>query len=97
MLHKPAATSGKDLAAAYKMRLGIWMFWPYAIAYGGFVAINLINPLLMEINVLGVNLATAYGFGLIVVALLEALVYDWLCRRMERKLNKPESKDKDGE
>lgn len=94
MLHKPAEPSEKDLAASYKMRLGIWMFLPYALVYAAFVAINLINPLVMEIDILGINLATAYGFGLIVVALLEALVYDWLCRRMERKLNKTVSKKK---
>ena len=34
----------------------------------------------------GMNLATVYGFALIVVALLQALVYDAFCRRRERQL-----------
>lgn len=97
MLHKPAAPVGKDLAASYKMRLGIWMFLPYALFYGGFVAINLINPLLMEITVLGMNLATVYGFALIIIALVEALVYDALCRRQERIMNQSQPASEGGE
>lgn len=96
MLHKPAAPVGKDLAAAYKMRLGIWMFWPYALFYGGFVALNLIDPMLMETTIMGLNLATVYGFTLIVVALIEALVYDGLCRRQERIVNMKQTTKKAG-
>jgi uncharacterized membrane protein (DUF485 family) len=87
MLHEPAAQSGKDLAASYKMRLGVWMFLFYSIIYAGFVAINLLNPLLMEKTILfGLNVAVVYGFGLIIIALLQALVYDWFCRRREREV-----------
>jgi hypothetical protein len=88
MLHEPATPVDKDLAATYKMRLGIWMFLFYSLFYAGFVAINLLSPLLMEATVLpGLNLATVYGFALILVALMEALLYDWLCRHRERVLN----------
>jgi len=88
MLHEPATPTGKDPAAAYKSRLGIWMFILYLLFYAGFVAINLLDPLAMENVVLwGMNLATVYGFALIIVALIEALVYDWLCRRRERALS----------
>jgi hypothetical protein len=31
----------------------------------------------------GLNLATVYGFALIIVALIEALIYDWMCRKKE--------------
>ena len=87
MLHEPAAQSGKDPAAPYKMRLGIWMFLAYAIAYAIFVGINLYNPLLMEVPVvLGLNLATVYGFGLIIVALVQALIYNMMCTRREQEL-----------
>lgn len=88
MLHEPAAQSGKDLAASYKMRLGVWMFLLYSILYGGFVAINLAKPLLMEETVFsGLNLAVVYGFGLIIIALIQALVYDAMCNRSERSAN----------
>ena len=35
---------------------------------------------LLEPTVGGINLAVLYGLGLIVVAFLLALLYDWLCR-----------------
>lgn len=89
MLHEPAKPVGDDPAGPYKMRLGLWMFLFYGLFYAGFVAINLIRPLLMEAIVLmGMNLATVYGFALIVVALIEALIYDYLCRREEHRLAK---------
>ena len=84
MLHEPASSGGKDAAASYKSRLGVWMFLLYALFYVGFVAINLYNPLLMEwIVVFGLNLATVYGFSLIIGALLLALIYDKMCRKKE--------------
>jgi cytosine/uracil/thiamine/allantoin permease len=82
MLHEPATPVGKDPAAPYKMRLGLKMFAVYALFYAGFVAINLLSPLTMAIIVFaGLNLATVYGFALIIGALVEALIYDALCRR----------------
>ncbi|MCU0485344.1 MAG: hypothetical protein MUC85_04470 [Anaerolineales bacterium] len=84
MLHKPATPVGKDPAGPYKMRLGIWMFVFYSVFYASFVAINLLNPMAMAAIVFaGLNLATVYGFALIIVALLEALVYDAMCRKKE--------------
>ena len=84
MLHKPATPVGKDLAGPYKMRLGIWMFVFYSLFYASFVAINLLSPMAMAAIVFaGLNLATVYGFALIIVALLEALVYDAMCRKKE--------------
>lgn len=88
MLHEPSAPVGKDPAQHYKMRLGIWMVIAYSLFYAGFVAINLSHPLLMEKTVFaGLNLATVYGFALIIVALLQALVYDAMCRNQEHKLS----------
>ena len=84
MHHEPATPAGKDPSGTYKMRLGIWMFVCYSLFYATFVAINLLNPLAMAAIVFaGLNLATVYGFSLIIVALIEALVYDWLCRKKE--------------
>jgi uncharacterized membrane protein (DUF485 family) len=69
------------------MRLGIWMFVFYALFYAGFVALNLIKPPAMGTLVFaGLNLATVYGFALIIVAFIEALVYDALCRKKEADL-----------
>ena len=92
MLHEPASPVGNDPAAAYKMRLGAWMVLLYSAFYASFVAINLMSPLLMEKTIFGgMNLAVVYGFALIIVALLQALVYDAMCRNRERKLGRLES------
>lgn len=88
MLHEPANAAGKDPAGPYKMRLGIRMFAFYGLFYASFVAINLIKPTAMEtILFAGLNLATVFGFVLIITALIEALIYDALCRKKEKELS----------
>ena len=94
MLHEPATPAGKDPAGPYKMRLGIRMFIFYSIFYASFVALNLLAPISMAtIVVAGLNLATVYGFALIIVALIEALIYDWLCRQKEALLSQTKNHD----
>ncbi len=88
MLHEPAAQNGEDHAADYKAGLGVKMFIVYALIYAAFVAINVISPTLMETHIfLGLNLASVYGFGLIVIALIMALVYNSMCSKKEAELN----------
>lgn len=61
-------------------RIGIWLFGVYLLLYGGFVLINTFSPHTMEATPIeGVNLAIIYGFGLIVAALVLALIYGWMC------------------
>jgi uncharacterized membrane protein (DUF485 family) len=87
MLHEPAARQSRDPAAAYKTSLGLKMFIFYSLFYGGFVAINLLAPVLMEARIaFGLNLASVYGFGLIVLALVMALIYNHMCGRREAAL-----------
>ena len=94
MLHEPATPAGKDPAGPYKMRLGLWMFLFYTIFYAGFVAINLLFPLAMGTIVLfGLNLVTVYGFGLIIGAFIQALIYDAMCRKKEAEFARAEGQD----
>jgi uncharacterized membrane protein (DUF485 family) len=87
MLHEPAGSTGRDPAASYKARLGLRMFAVYSVFYAGFVALNLLSPPTMATVVMGdLNLATVYGIALIVVALVQALVYNVMCRRKEAEL-----------
>ncbi len=87
MLHKPAEQSGKDPAAAFKTALGVRMFIGYAVIYAGFIGINVISPLSMESEVfMGLNLAVTYGFGLIVFALILAVIYNQICNNKEAEL-----------
>lgn len=85
MLHEPAAPVAEDTTIGYKTRLGTWMFLAYLLFYAGFVGCNPASPSSMEaIVLLGMNLATVYGFALIVVALILAVIYDQLCRAQEQ-------------
>ncbi len=69
------------LIAARNSRYGMALFLVYLVFYGGFVGLNAFAPSKMEITpLLGINLAILYGFGLIIVAMVLALIYSWLCR-----------------
>ncbi|MDO9695386.1 MAG: DUF485 domain-containing protein [Candidatus Latescibacteria bacterium] len=89
MLHGPARSSGPDPASGYKTRLGVVMFIIYCVVYAGFVMTNVVNEgrAMQTIVFAGLNLAVVYGFGLIIFALVLALIYNHLCTRKERELN----------
>jgi uncharacterized membrane protein (DUF485 family) len=77
----------KEIVTRYKQRLGLLMFGIYVLAYSGFVFTAVLNVQLMDIVLLaGLNLAVFYGIGLIVFAIVLALVYSLLCNRRERAL-----------
>jgi uncharacterized membrane protein (DUF485 family) len=62
-------------------RPGLVLFAVYLVFYGGFVLLAAFSPdSLAVLPWAGVNLAIWYGFGLILAALLLALVYGWICR-----------------
>jgi len=95
MLHEPAGNVEKDHATPYKTVIGVRMFVVYALVYLGFVAINVFKPALMETTVLlGLNLAVVYGFGLIILALVLALIYNLMCVKREKQVN---SQGREGE
>ena len=87
MLHEPAAKVGEDPAFPYKRRLGVRLFLVYALIYAAFIGLNVIKPTLTETLLFsGINLVAVYGFGLIIFALLLALVYSSMCSRREKSL-----------
>ncbi len=62
-------------------RIGLILFFVYLALYGGFVYLSAFQAESMESTpVAGLNLAVLYGFGLIIAALILALVYGWVCR-----------------
>ncbi len=98
MLHEPSGDCGPDYAVEYKARLGVRMFILYTAIYAGFVVVNVISPLSMEkIVFFGLNLAVVYGFGLIIFALILALIYNSMCGREEEKCRKIAENEKGGE
>lgn len=87
MGHGPAVKLGKDNASAYKTKLGVSMFVVYTIVYAIFVIINATNPKAMEKIVMGQTAAVLWGFGLIALALVQAVIYNHLCTKAEANLN----------
>ncbi|THB64405.1 MAG: DUF485 domain-containing protein [Gammaproteobacteria bacterium] len=86
--HGPAVKLGKDNATGYKSALGVKLFFVYLVVYIGFVAINVFKPELMEEVIGGQSVSIIYGFGLIILALIMALVYNAMCGKAEARLNK---------
>jgi len=70
--------------SARNARYGLVLFFIYLILYGGFMGLSAFEPQLMSKTPFGgVNLAIIYGFGLIVAALVLAVIYMVLCRTLE--------------
>jgi uncharacterized membrane protein (DUF485 family) len=78
-----AAKEQEDEAVVtHNTRMGVILCIVYVLFYGGFMALSAFWPEVMSKPfVSGVNLAVVYGFSLIVVALVLALVYMKLCRK----------------
>ena len=78
----------------FNTRLGLILFAVYLVLYLCFVLINAFAADVMDTIVLaGLNLAIVYGFALIVIALVLALVYGMMCRSepVEKKTKKSEA------
>ena len=83
--HKPPDSAEFDNAetTARNRRLGLVLFAIYLAIYSAFVLLNAFRPDLVEIEIGllgGVNVAVAFGMGLIATAFLLAILYGWLCR-----------------
>jgi len=65
----------------HNSRIGLVLFAVYLLLYGGFVFLSAFKADVMETTpIAGVNLAILYGFGLIIAALVLALIYGFLCK-----------------
>lgn len=77
-------SQGTVPAATATSRIGLALFWIYVLLYAGFMALVLFRPDLLSLRPFGgVNLAIAYGMGLIAGAFLLAIVYMAACRAVE--------------
>ena len=63
-----------------QQQIGLVLFFFYLLLYGGFVLLMAFD--VERLQVMGparINLAVWSGFGLIVLALVLALIYGWVC------------------
>jgi len=91
MEHGPASEWHQEESQGYKTRLGLIMFAIYTPIYFAFVAICVISPRLMAVNVGSLNVAIVYGFGIIILAIIQAIIYNSICSKRE-KLGKKATK-----
>lgn len=85
MSDEPSTVWKDDPSSAYKTKLGVIMFIIYALIYGGFILINVVFPSWMRIDIGSLNVADIYGYGLIILAVILAFIYNHLCTLAERK------------
>ena len=90
MLHGPSAELEKDHAISKKNKLGVILFLFYFLVYGGFVFIGIVTPELMSYKLMGQNLSVVYGMGLILLAIVMGLIYNYFCSKFEDQLNEKE-------
>lgn len=80
-----------------KINIGVRMTILYSILYGGFVALSVFRPAMMGTQGLfGLNLAITYGLGLILIAILFAVIYNSFFRpqRNHVKISPKQKKDR---
>jgi len=70
-----------EITSARNASLGMKLFLLYLAFYVVYVGLAAFAPeKLRAVGLFGLNVAVLYGFGLIIAALLLALVYAWVCR-----------------
>ncbi|WP_113639007.1 MULTISPECIES: DUF485 domain-containing protein [Pedobacter] len=90
-MHVNSTTEEKEIVTQQKSKLGVRLFFVYLICYAGFVAIGVFNYELLSTTVFyGLNLAIAYGIGLIVFAVIMGIIYNSYCTRYEDEAEKAE-------
>lgn len=90
----PADKSNEDKCEGFKTKLGLVMIAIYTVVYFAFIIIAVTNPQIMAQDVGSLTLAIAYGFGIIILAIIMALIYNFACSRREK--NGGESGDTKG-
>jgi len=83
-MHVNNTQEEKESLTKRKSALGIRLFFIYLLCYAGFVIIGVFRYELLAVPVFGgLNLALAYGIGLILFAVLLGIVYNYYCSRYE--------------
>lgn len=81
-----------------KINIGVRMTILYSILYGGFVVLSVFRPAIMGTQGLfGLNLAITYGLGLILTAILFAIIYNSFFRPQRLSANTVQTQKKDQE
>ncbi|NGF55866.1 DUF485 domain-containing protein [Parapusillimonas sp. SGNA-6] len=90
-MHVNNTSEEKESLTKRKSTLGIRLFFIYLICYAGFVVIGVFQYELLSVQILGgLNLALAYGIGLIIFAVILGVVYNYYCTKYEDEAEESE-------
>ena len=84
MGHGPSTQWQAEKSQAFKTRLGIIMFAIYTPIYLAFIVISVVSPSFMAKDVGSLNVAVVYGFGIIILAIVQAIIYNAICSNKEK-------------
>jgi len=84
MGHGPSTEWRTEKSQAFKAKLGVIMFVAYTPIYLAFIIISVISPSFMAKDVGSLNVAIVYGFGIIILAIIQAVVYNAICSNKEK-------------
>lgn len=73
-----------EKSQAYKTKFGLIMFAAFTPIYLAFILISVISPSTMAKDVGDLNVAIVYGFGLIILAIVQAVIYNIICSNKEK-------------
>ena len=74
-----------DRIERFKTRLGIIMFSIFSPVYLAFILICVMNPKFMATDIGSLNVAVLFGFCIIILAIIQGLIYNYICSREEEK------------
>ena len=80
----PSGKLKPESSQSFKAKLGLIMFAIYTPIYFAFIIICVVNPQFMARDVGSLNVAVTYGFGLIILAIIQALIYNRICSKREK-------------
>jgi uncharacterized membrane protein (DUF485 family) len=86
----PASKLKAENSQDFKTKLGLIMFAIYTPIYFAFIVICVVSPQFMARDVGSLNVAITYGFALIILAIIQALIYNRICSKREKQVDGPE-------
>lgn len=93
MEHGPATELQEEASQSFKTRVGLNMYAIFAPVYLAFILVAVISPKSMAMDVGSLNLAIVFGFAIIILAIIQALIYNLICSRRENM----DGKNREGE
>ena len=84
MEHGPSTEWQVEKSRTFKTRLGLIMFAIFTPVYLAFILISVISPATMAKDIGSLNVAIVYGFGIIVLAIIQAVIYNAICSNKEK-------------